>query len=239
MNKIYLFILFFLTTVCSFGQKMFSTSYTMNDGLSANRIYSIVQDSCGFIWIGTDDGLNRFDGIHFKNYQFSDIISETSSNSVRKIFIDSRKRMWIGLDNGIVIYNPQDDSFAPFDTETQEPKNIKSLITDILEDKDHNIWIATNGDGVFKFTPDEAGERGELKVFHSSPDGLIQDQIMTLCEDSKGNIWMGSYLKGISCYNKQNQKFINYTKENSSLSDNAIQRIIEDSHGNIWIGTVV
>lgn len=237
MNKIYLSILFFLTTISSFGQKMFSTSYTMNDGLSANRIYSIVQDSCGFIWIGTDDGLNRFDGIHFKNYQFSNIISETSSNSVRKIFIDSKKRMWVGLDNGIVIYNPQDDSFTPFNAKTKEQKSIKSFITDILEDKDHNIWIATNGDGVFKFTLKGIGEKGNLKVFRSAQDGLIQDQIMTLCEDSKGNIWMGSYSKGISCYNKQKQKFVNYTKENSSLSDNSIQRIIEDSHGNIWIGT--
>ena len=106
MKKIVLLITIQILCMHSFvvnAQRIFSTSYTMDDGLAANRVYSILQDSCGFMWFGTDDGLSRFDGIAFKNYYLSEYINATTSNSVKKIFIDRRGRMWIGLDTGIVI----------------------------------------------------------------------------------------------------------------------------------------
>lgn len=235
IDKILLVILLMLMRgLNACGQKMSSTVYTMNDGLSSNRIYSIVQDSCGFIWFGTDDGLNRFDGIRFKCYRFPQILGESTGSSVRKIFIDSKKRMWVGLDSGIVIYNPYKDCFEVFDARTSEGEKVESQVTDIIEDQEHNIWIATFGKGLFKYS---LTERGKLSVYRAGNDGPIQNQIMALCEDSRGNIWVGGYSEGISRYNRRTKQFVHYTKENSSLSDNAIQSIIEDSHGNIWIGT--
>ena len=70
MQKVFLLIAIQIPCLHSFvvnAQRIFSTSYTMDDGLAANRVYSILQDSCGFMWFGTDDGLSRFDGISFKN----------------------------------------------------------------------------------------------------------------------------------------------------------------------------
>ena len=113
MKKIVLLITIQILCMHSFvvnAQRIFSTSYTMDDGLAANRVYSILQDSCGFMWFGTDDGLSRFDGIAFKNYYLSEYINATTSNSVKKIFIDRRGRMWIGLDTGIVIYDSKTDT---------------------------------------------------------------------------------------------------------------------------------
>lgn len=235
MNKtVFFFLIALMAGLNTYSQQMFLTSYTMDDGLSANRVYSITQDSCGFIWLGTDDGLSRFDGIRFKNYDFSRLIDETTSNSVRKIFIDSRKRMWIGLDNGIVIYNPYCDSFEAFNATTENGEKIETHVTDILEDRENNIWIATNGKGVFKYS---LNTRKPLTTYRAETHGIVQNQIVSLCEDSKGNIWMGSYSNGISRYEKQTCQFTHYTTENSTLSDNAVQRILEDSHGNIWIGT--
>lgn len=134
MQKVFLLIAIQILCLHSFvvnAQRIFSTSYTMDDGLAANRVYSILQDSCGFMWFGTDDGLSRFDGISFKNYYLSEYINATTSNSVKKIFIDRRGRMWIGLDTGIVIYDSKTDTFQPFHAKTETGEMIQTYVTDM------------------------------------------------------------------------------------------------------------
>lgn len=80
----------------------------MENGLSSNRVYSIVQDSLGFIWFGTNDGLNRFDGLDFRKYYYTGEDGDgMSSNSVRWLLISRDNRMWIALDNGVDVYDPQ------------------------------------------------------------------------------------------------------------------------------------
>ena len=220
------------------AQRIFSTSYTMDDGLAANRVYSILQDSCGFIWFGTDDGLSRFDGIRFKNY-LSEYINSTTSNSVKKILIDRRGKMWIGLDNGVVIYDYKTDSFKPFKAKTQKGEMIQTYVTDMIEDSDGEVWIATNSEGLYRFSPHDTNK---LKVYRNLPgqkDCISQNILMSLQEDSKHNIWIGTYSEGLCCFNKKSNSFVTYKKTNqpNSLSDNSIQKIFEDSHGNLWIGT--
>lgn len=221
------------------AQRIFSTSYTMDDGLAANRVYSILQDSCGFMWFGTDDGLSRFDGIRFKNYYLSEYINATTSNSVKKLFIDSRGRMWIGLDSGIAIYDPQTDTFKPFNARTESGETIQSYVIDMLEDNDGEVWIATNGKGLYRFSPND---KVKLKVYRNIPgktNCIPQNTVMTLQQDSKKNLWIGTYSEGLCCFNKKKDTFVTYKKTSvpNSLSDNSIQKIFEDSHGNLWIGT--
>ena len=233
-----------LQLLCAFtcmlnAQRIFSTSYTMDDGLAANRVYSILQDSCGFMWFGTDDGLSRFDGIRFKNYYLSEYIDSTTSNSVRKIFIDHRGRMWIGLDNGIVIYDSKTDTFKPFNAKTETGETIQTYVVDMIEDADGEVWIATNGKGLYRFSP---YDKVKLKVYRNTlgrTDGIPQNTIMTLQQDNKKNIWIGTYSEGLCCFDKQKNTFVTYKKNSlpGSLSDNSIQKVFEDSHGNIWIGT--
>lgn len=221
------------------AQRIFSTSYTMDDGLAANRVYSILQDSCGFMWFGTDDGLSRFDGIRFKNYYLSEYINSTTSNSVKKIITDRRGRMWIGLDSGIVIYDYKTDTFTPFNAQTETGETIQSYVVDMIEDNDGEVWIATNGKGLYRFSPNG---KIKLKVYRNIPrkaNSISQDILMTLQQDSKHNIWIGTYSEGLCCFDKQKNKFVTYKKtpQTNSLSENSIQKIFEDSHGNLWIGT--
>ncbi|QIU97392.1 response regulator [Bacteroides faecium] len=221
------------------AQRIFSTSYTMDDGLAANRVYSILQDSCGFMWFGTDDGLSRFDGIKFKNYYLSEYINATTSNSVKKIFIDRRGKMWIGLDSGIVIYDSQTDTFRPFNAKTETGETIQTYVVDMIEDNDGEVWIATNGKGLYRFSPND---EIRLRVYRNIPgksNCISQDILMTLQQDSKQNIWIGTYSEGLCCFDKHRNTFITYKRSNlpDSLSDNSIQKIFEDSHGNLWIGT--
>lgn len=221
------------------AQRIFSTSYTMDDGLADNRVYSILQDSSGFMWFGTNDGLSRFDGITFKNYYLSDYINATTSNSVRKIFIDHRGMMWIGLDNGIVIYDSQTDTFTPFKAQTESGETIQTYVIDMLEDADGEVWIATSGQGLYRYSP---YEDIRLKVYRNIPgenNSIPQNSLMILQQDSKQNIWIGTYSEGLCCFDKKKNSFTTYRKNDhsGSLSDNSIQQIFEDSHGNLWVGT--
>lgn len=239
MKKIILCAIFQLLCITLHAQRIFSTAYTMDDGLAANRVYSILQDSCGFIWFGTDDGLSRFDGIRFKNYYLSKYIDATTSNSVKKILIDHRGRMWIGLDSGIAIYDSKTDTFKPFNAKTETGETIQSYVTDIVEDNEGTIWIATNGQGLYRFSP---YNEVKLKVYRNIPgktDCIPQDIIMALQLDSKQNLWIGTYSEGLCRYDKKTNQFKTYQKGKTpqSLSDNSIQSIFEDSHGNLWIGT--
>lgn len=242
MKKLLLLIVVQILCMHTFvvnAQRIFSTSYTMDDGLAANRVYSILQDSCGFMWFGTDDGLSRFDGIKFKNYYLSEYINATTSNSVKKIFIDRRGKMWIGLDSGIVIYDSQTDTFRPFNAKTETGETIQTYVVDMIEDNDGEVWIATNGKGLYRFSPND---EIRLRVYRNIPgesNCISQDILMTLQQDSKQNIWIGTYSEGLCCFDKHKNTFITYKRSNlpDSLSDNSIQKIFEDSHGNLWIGT--
>ncbi|MDR0863369.1 MAG: hypothetical protein LBO74_00360, partial [Candidatus Symbiothrix sp.] len=102
------------------SQQYYFKKYQVEDGLSHNTVWSILQDSYGFIWFGTSDGLNRFDGQHFKTYK-SDIKDKQSlgNNSIRTLYEDENKDIWIGTSNGIYLFDHIHETFQPFDVKTQ------------------------------------------------------------------------------------------------------------------------
>lgn len=113
--------------------------YQVQDGLSSNTVTAIMQDKKGFMWFGTRNGLNRFDGNSFK--VFHNILSDTSSignNSILSIYEDAEEQLWVGTYGGIYIYHPQQESFRKF---TLIPAGEVSFIGG---DKNHNIWIIDN-----------------------------------------------------------------------------------------------
>ena len=242
MSKLFVLILIFILNIpieSLVAQQTYYTNYTMNNGLSANRVYSILQDSKGFMWFGTDDGLSRFDGLNFKNYYLSDYIDATTSNSVRKLFIDKHEKLWIGLDNGLVVFDPRTEEFRRFTASTATGETIDSYVSDIMEDKEGELWIATYGKGLYRYTK---GEKDTLLVYKNNQknsNSIVQDLIMTIAADQQGTIWIGSYSEGISCFNKENSQFTSYkqSSESGGLSDNYIQKIYVDALGNLWIGT--
>ena len=217
-----------------YGQRIISKKYTMEEGLPSNRIYKILQDSCGFIWFGTDDGLSRFDGVEFKNYRFSHRPGSILSNSIHNLFIDSQQKMWIALDNGINIYDPLSDTFRPF--VTASGKSLTCRVTDIVEDRDGEMWFATNGHGVYRYNPATDSLYSYCRDNHKS---IHFYTAMDIHEDSRGYIWIGTYAEGLTCYDKKTDSFTTYTQGDGvhNLSDNSIHKIYEDSYGNLWIGT--
>lgn len=236
-KRLYILVLLLTLAFTANGQSIFSTIYNMDNGLSNNRVNAIIQDKNGFMWFGTDDGLCRFDGIRFKTYRLSDYIGEDGSSYITNLFIDSKELMWIGTNNGITLFDYTDKKFRAFNTITADSIKITSPIQDIIEDKDGNVWIGTDGQGVFKFN---LNEKERLSSFNYSGNKNVQRRtIFTICEDSKNNIWFGTYSDGLYRYNKNTGKITQYKSNGGEncLSDNTIHKIYEDSHGNLWIGT--
>lgn len=236
-KRLYFFVLLLTFAFAANSQSIFSTIYNMDNGLSNNRVNAITQDKNGFMWFGTDDGLCRFDGIKFKTYILSDYIGENASSYITHLYIDSRNMMWIGTNSGITVLDYINNKFKTFNAFTDDSIRITSPILDIAEDKDGNVWIGTDGQGVFKFNLEEKQRLTSFK--YSDNENITGKRVMTICEDSKNNIWFGTYSDGLYRYNKNTGKITQYKSNGGEncLSDNTIHKIYEDSHGNLWIGT--
>lgn len=202
------------------------TTYSVKDGLNDPEVYPVYRDSQDAIWIGTVKGLNIY-----RNGKFEEIILKQSradvpehtkwkkdKMSVLSIFEDKAGKMWVGVAGGIFIVSDGQAEMLP-DSESYFAYSIK-------EDKAGNIWAATNK-GILLY------KDYKLQTHYSAKDGLPNDFITTVYEDSNEKLWFGG-LGGLSEF--KNGKFINYTSK-EGLTGNYVRTIYEDSEGTFWIGT--
>ncbi|MDR1344581.1 MAG: hypothetical protein LBJ39_04430, partial [Tannerellaceae bacterium] len=204
-------------------------------GLSSSKITCIAQEDNGFFWIGTEDGLNRFDGYNFSIYrkQYADTLS-LIANHVTALFQDSKKRMWIATVAGLEYYEPSSDGFI--NVSLNQPDNVvkQGVCSDIMEDSKGRLWFALPGTGALRYSQDT----GESVLFVPSGGGLCSDDIVTIAEDGGGNIWLGSRNKGISVYNPETGAFRTYDTSNSGLPDNTVFDLRLLSNGNMLAATL-
>ena len=148
--KIILSLFFVLLhSVLSYAYNQFSfVKYQVENGLSHNTVWYTIQDHQGFMWFGTSDGLNRFDGKNFKIFRHIPKDSTSLGNNiVRTIFEDERQNLWVGTNRGIYIFNSQQEEFEFFDNKTEDGVLISSNVYDIEQSHDGSMWIATFGQG--------------------------------------------------------------------------------------------
>jgi ligand-binding sensor domain-containing protein len=172
--KMHRYILFILSTlICvthTCGQQVPDFIFkhlTVNEGLVSNNVICTLQDSKGFWWIGTDNGLQRWDGYRFNTYNYNpDNKSSLHSDKVLKLMEDSRKNIWIGHLDGVTIYSVTKNLFTrvPIDTSEKAAPFSESLNT-LFEDKWHNVWIAGNGIGLQWYNDSLAGLYPILQSF--------------------------------------------------------------------------
>ena len=234
--RIFICIIFTFFTTILFGltRNVRFNNISIDDGLSNNRVQCIVQDDYGFLWFGTENGLNRYDGYTFKIYKFDqrDKYSLTHNN-VNSLLEDSKNNLWIGTNQGLNLYDRQNDRFI------QDPKWPINTIKAIAEDEENNLWIGTY-EGIYylDFKKDTIVNYTINKTVFDN--GCISSPIInSILVDSENNVWIGTP-QGINLFDKRTNTFKNYYhKENDphSLSANRIKPILEDSKGRIWIGT--
>lgn len=201
--------------------------YNVENGLSSNRVNAIVQDSKGYIWIGTDKGLNRYDGRKFIYYQKSNNDKhQLGDNRINSLYESSQKVLWVGTFNGVYLYDHKADQFSYFTAETNEGVSINTLVSSITQDKDGLFWISTRGQGVFSFDIRSQSLR-QYEIVHS------QKHIYTVLADHSNNIWLAG-MSSTYLLDKVNDCFDKYTSDDGAIYSTALY---EDSMNNLWIGT--
>lgn len=244
-KQIQFLVLIFLITSTSFSYSQQSDWFYFRQinnskGLSQNSIQAIMQDSYGFMWFGTQDGVNRFDGYNFKIFKHNEKNPRSLiSSNVVALFEDDDKCIWMGtVSAGLSLYNRNSQQFENFVSNKNDLTSLSSNeINEIYKDRLGNLWIGTRA-GLNLFDR----KSRKFKRFISNPKvkGSISDSYITsFYEDSKGQFWIGT-LNGLNRLDRKTGRFVQYLHERGkpgTLSNNRVTDIIEDKQGNLWIGT--
>ena len=212
------------------------------DGLSDDLVFSLFQDSRGYIWIGTSSGLNRYDGYKFK--KFFHIPEDQRSiphNVITSICEDEEKNLWIATyGGGISKFNPGKNNFKnylSFDN-IKNPDSSK-IINHIKFDSKGILWISTKDEGLMLFDP----KSSQVKQYKHDPDdpgSISSNKIMSSFEDSNGNIWVATWGGGFCKYSEENdsfQKILPVEEKKKDICCQYIHTILEDAENNLWLGT--
>ncbi len=219
---------------------------TSEDGLSQNAGLDIFQDSRGYLWIGSQDGLNRFDGYSFKIYKHDpDDPSSLSYNSILKIEEDQNGSLWIGTwGGGLNHFDAITEKFRSYQHDPNNPDSISdNTVTAIKKDAAGNLWVGTLN-GLDLFDP----KTSTFKHFTNDPadpESLSSNAISLIFEDSNHQLWVGtgangSEGSGLNRFDPSTGKVIRYQHDESdpdSLSSNNIADIYEAEDGTFWIAT--
>jgi signal transduction histidine kinase/ligand-binding sensor domain-containing protein/DNA-binding response OmpR family regulator len=229
----------FITTFAQFQQFKFEHIGT-KEGLSDPNVMCMMQDSRGFIWVGTRNGLNRYDGNHFTIFNSSPADSGGLSNAyIQKIIEDSKGNIWIATTQGLNKFDRNTNRFKQYTSDPNKPNGLSGKsISDIIEDRTGKLWIATN-EGLNLFNPET---NRFIRFSHAINDltTVSDNNITCIFADSKGVIWVGTKNGGLDKFNAKDSTFIHFKADNQNsgaISGNSIYTIFEDNRQRLWIGT--
>lgn len=237
---------------------------SVEDGLSQSTVFCILQDVRGYMWFGTTDGLNKYDGYKFTVYNNEPSDSTSiSGNGITAIYQDSDGTLWIGTSEGILNrYDRKTDTFNHFVLESSAKRlavfdnsfysyplvysrNVNKTITALVEDSRKNLWIGTWGDGIYYF------EKNSGKLIHyfnidDDTTSISSNRITGIVKDKDDEIWIGTFGGGLNrlTYSIDSTgnsvKFIRYKHSDNNdktISDDEIMSVYVDQQNVLWIGT--
>ncbi|MGM0408731.1 MAG: ligand-binding sensor domain-containing protein, partial [Bacteroidota bacterium] len=213
-------------------QKPIRINYlTTNEGLPQNTIDCILKDSKGFMWFGTWNGLCRFDGYTFKIFQKQDE-KKLPGNFIHALSEDQSGNIWVGTEKGLVLFNyPQMKFVSPeemgidFDNYT---------VTNLLTDKNGNLWVATSDNGLWKIHKNKEGILSSAKVFEGFlPSESINDLIL-----DENNHLLVATVEGLSVIPLKNESQNSaWESLENAVNGTNIQTLFQDSKKELWLGT--
>ena len=213
--------------------------FTALNGLTQTHVTVVHQDSIGFLWVGTQDGLNKYDGYSFRHFRNQPMDTNSISNNyIWSIAEDSDGNLWIGTNRGLNRFDRKTGAFkvyypgGPAGQDSDEP-----VVYYVYVDSANNVWFKTK-----KYLEVLLIDSGIIKSYghYEDPYSEISGEPgYQIIQDSKGQIWLGTK-DGLQIFNPVRQEFIRYIHDplnTSTISNNKVRTIFEDSRNNIWIGT--
>ncbi len=213
-------------------QRLRFEHFAAEQGLSQHAIICMVQDHNGFIWIGTQDGLNKYDGYRFTTFRNDPADKMSLSNKyILSLAKDKENNIWVGTQAGLNRLNTFTQQAERFvysstDSNTISSDEVKSLFVD------HTglVWAGTvNGLNTLNYQTKKI-----VRYYHheNDPNSIVDNNILCINEDKKGNVWIGS-AKGLNYFDRASSRFTQI----KGLPPGSVQCVTEDTEGNIWIGT--
>lgn len=200
-------------------------NYTINQGLSQSSVTCIVQDKNHALWVGTQDGLNRFDGKNFEVFT-SDDTPGIESEYIKCAIKTNNGNLWFGTTNGLTQYNPNTEVFETFSLEQKTALQIESLCVD----PSGIIWVGTNGRGVLSFNP-------ETQQFKHYPNLINSKKIQAVFCTESGELFVNTEDKGLFGTNKTKTNAFLIPIKSKSENPVIIQRITQSESGKILFGS--
>ena len=224
----------------SFNLKNFSIqTYTTHDGLPSKNTTSALRDKRGFMWIGTENGLCKFDGYSFK--AFVNLPGDTTSitsNYINTVIEDKKGQIWVGTMDGLNLFDPQTEKFRRF----YHKENVNNSLSNnkvwsLICDRKGTVWIGTDK-GFNQYNP----KAGNFKVYLPNLKdrfAIKGKSVNAIVEDKQGNLWLGNWSSGLDKFDKASRRFTNYAQPQApgQKNPNDVWALCYGADGNIWVAT--
>ena len=219
----------------TFSLCVYFKNLSIRNGLSQNTVNAILQDRKGFMWLGTKDGLNRYDGLSFRKFKHDAANPRSIGNSfITSLYEDFNGNIWVGTDAGVYIYYPEKEAFEEFDCQSLEKTRIERSVSMIAGDKQGRVWIAVEAQGMFCYD-------ARQKLLRNYPLSEISSNIKCFTFDSGGTLWLGFYGDGLY-YSKDNLATVHpYGSPEDGKREfegGVITKIVQGNYNCLYIGSV-
>lgn len=212
----------------------------LEQGLSQESVFAIYQDRQGYMWFGTQEGLNRYDGYSFKVYSHNDREPGSLANDiVYSIAEDAEGQLWVGTAVGISIYDGATQSFSHFRHDASDEESISNnLVRVIFKDSNGTIWLGTDN-GLNKYIA-ETNTFVRIDLDKEGSEDNSETVVWDITQDQIGNIWVGTDQKGLFRINLKSEQIEQFSITNEgkfNLSSQRVRSLMADNANRLWVGT--
>ena len=212
---------------------------SLEQGLSQSIVEAIVQDRRGFLWLATEDGLNRWDGHRFTVFRnVSGNARSLSYNDLKCVSEDRAGALWVGtFEGGLNRFDPATGDVTRFRHDPADPSSLPAnIVRAVLEDRDGKVWAGTQGGGLARLDP----ATGRFTRFRHDPQdagSLAHDDVRALLVDGEGTLWVGTYGGGLDRFDRSRGAFVHVPASEGGAGALLVDALLEDRAGTLWAGT--